>query len=117
MKQVDCTFHLSFSTQNADKLPRPSSMKNDLENLFSEVLDKYLHYYEAEGEEVHLILGDELTIEDDEDDDGDMQDPSICPHGSLWSRCKDPKCHEEMCRVEAEAYCPHGTLAGCPKCS
>jgi hypothetical protein len=44
-------------------------------------------------------------------------DPARCPHGLLWLKCKDSKCFEELCRVEDAAYCPHGTLAGCPKCS
>jgi hypothetical protein len=68
MKQVDCTFNLSFSTQNADKLPAPRLMKQQLEAVFGNALDNYLYNRDVEGEEVHLILGDELTIEDEEPD-------------------------------------------------
>jgi hypothetical protein len=68
MKQVDCTFHLSFSTKDADKLPAPRLMKQHLETVFGHALDKYLHNRDVEGEEVHLILGDELTIEDLDED-------------------------------------------------
>lgn len=44
------------------------------------------------------------------------KDPSICPHGSAWFLCKEKSCIEEMIRVEDEAYCEHGYLAGCPTC-
>lgn len=45
------------------------------------------------------------------------ENPAICPHGKLWVTCKEKECVEEMIRVEDEAYCPHGFLAGCPVCS
>lgn len=64
MKQVDCNFLLNFTTEDADKLPKPKQMKHDLEELFSTVLDSYLDKKGVAGNEVHLFLGDELTIED-----------------------------------------------------
>lgn len=56
---------------------------------------------------------------DDEEDIRQFEhkpDPSICPHGNRYIRCKEPECIEEMDRAEAAAYCPHGFLAGCPTC-
>ena len=64
MKQVDCNFLLNFTTGDADRLPTPRQMKYDLEELFATVLDSYLDKKGVTGEEVHYILGEDLTIED-----------------------------------------------------
>jgi hypothetical protein len=64
MKQVNCNFELNITTEDSDKLPNPRQMKHDLEELFSAALDEYLDKIKVEGEEVHFILGDDLTIED-----------------------------------------------------
>ena len=45
------------------------------------------------------------------------QNPSICPHGILYIKCKKPECVQAMMDAEAAAYCPHGFLAGCPECT
>lgn len=63
MKQVNCNFLLDFTTEDADKLPKPRQMKHDLEELFAAVLDSYLDKKGVTGNEVHLFLGDELTFE------------------------------------------------------
>lgn len=47
----------------------------------------------------------------------EVKDPSICPCGNQYSRCKTQACIDEMCEAEAAAYCPHGFLAGCPTCT
>ena len=64
MKQIDCNFLLSFTTEDASKLPKPRQMKHDLEELFAIAVDSYLDKLSIEGNEVHYILGDELTIEE-----------------------------------------------------
>ena len=64
MKQVSCNFELNITTEDGDKLPNPRQMKHDIEELFSATLDGYLDKINVEGEEVHFILGDELTVDD-----------------------------------------------------
>lgn len=64
MKQVECNFYLNLTTENGDKLPKPRQMKHDIEELFAAALDSYMSKLEVESNEVHLILGDELTIDD-----------------------------------------------------
>jgi len=44
-------------------------------------------------------------------------DPSICRHGNTFVKCKEPECRKELLDAEANAYCPHGFLAGCPTCA
>ena len=64
MKQVECSFYLNLTTEDGDKLPKPRQMKHDIEELFAAVLDSYMSKLEVESNEVHFILGDELTIDD-----------------------------------------------------
>lgn len=49
-------------------------------------------------------------------DESNVKDPSICPHGNQYLWCDESECIDEMCRLEAAAYCEHGFLVGCPTC-
>lgn len=64
MKQVQANFLLEFTSDDASGLPSPAQMKHDLEELFATVLDSYLDKKNVEGNEAHLILAYDLTIED-----------------------------------------------------
>jgi len=47
----------------------------------------------------------------------ESNDPTRCPHGERWFRCKEKECIKEMYRLEDAATCPHGFLVGCPTCT
>ncbi len=64
MKQVDGSFLLNFTTENINELPVARQMNNEIQELFAAVLDNYLSNKNIEGNEVHLILCDDFTIED-----------------------------------------------------
>ena len=64
MKQVDGSFLLNFTTENINELPGARQMNNEIQELFAAVLDNYLSNKNIEGNEVHLILCDDFTIED-----------------------------------------------------
>ncbi len=64
MKQVDGSFLLNFTTENINELPSARQMNNEIQELFAAVLDDYLSNKNIEGNEVHLILCDDFTIED-----------------------------------------------------
>ena len=64
MKQVDGSFLLNFTTENINELPSARQMNNEIQELFAVVLDNYLSNKNIEGNEVHLILCDDFTIED-----------------------------------------------------
>jgi hypothetical protein len=66
MKDVEGTFYLKLTTDN--ELPKARQMTNDIQEMFARVLDSYLHSKNVEGEEVHFILCDELTINEVVDD-------------------------------------------------
>jgi hypothetical protein len=66
-KIVSGEYFLSFTTKNVNELPKPSTMNHEIQELFAGVLDKYLSDRNIEGEEVHLILCDGISIEDEEE--------------------------------------------------
>lgn len=66
MKQVDATYELQFTTEDAQQLPAARQMNIDLQELFAAVLDSYLSDKNISANEVHLMLCDELFIEDHE---------------------------------------------------
>ena len=68
MKQIDGNFYLNFTTEDVIGLPTPRQMTNDIQELFAAVLDDYLNEKNIEGNEVHLILCDDLTIEEYSED-------------------------------------------------
>jgi hypothetical protein len=63
-KRVMCTFELDFTTDDTDKLPEPSQLERFLEEKFSEIIDSYVFDKDIEPNEMHLILADNLTIEE-----------------------------------------------------
>ena len=65
MKIVDGSFLVNFTTENINELPSARQMNNELQELFAAVLDNYLSSKNIEGNEVHLILCDDFTIEDE----------------------------------------------------
>ena len=65
MKIVDGSFLVNFTTENINELPSARQMNNELQELFAAVLDNYLSSKNIEGSEVHLILCDDFTIEDE----------------------------------------------------
>tara|TARA_R110000850_G_scaffold165803_3_gene290858 strand:+ start:5700 stop:5903 length:204 start_codon:yes stop_codon:yes gene_type:complete len=67
MKQVDASFLVNFTTENISELPSARQMNHDLQELFAAALDHYLSDKNIEGNEVHLILCDDFTIEDYEE--------------------------------------------------
>ena len=67
MKQVDGSFLVTFTTENVNELPTPRQMNNDIQELFAAVLDQYLHNKDITGNEVHLVLCDDFTIDDYEE--------------------------------------------------
>jgi hypothetical protein len=68
MKQIDANFYLNFTTENADNLPSPRQMNNDIQELFAAVLDNYLSNKDIGSNEVHLILCDDFAIDDYDED-------------------------------------------------
>ena len=64
MKQIDGNFMVSFTTENVNELPTARKMNDDIQELFAAVLDQYLSNKNIEGNEVHLVLCDDFTIED-----------------------------------------------------
>jgi len=67
-KQVDGSFIVNFTTENINELPTDRQMNNDIQELFAAALDQYLHNKNIEGLEAHLVLCDDFTIEDKEED-------------------------------------------------
>ena len=67
-KQVDGSFIVNFTTENVNELPTARQMSNDIQELFAATLDQYLHNKNIEGSEVHLVLCDDFSIEDKEED-------------------------------------------------
>ena len=65
MKIVDGSFLVNFTTEDINELPSARQMNNELQELFAAVLDNYLSSKNIEGNEVHLILCDDFTIEDE----------------------------------------------------
>lgn len=62
MRNVTCTFNLDFTTRDYDKLPTGHKIKLDLEDLFANQVEEYLHKLGVSSEEVHLILGEEIYV-------------------------------------------------------
>ena len=66
LNRIEGTFHLDFTT--GDELPKASQMKAAIEDIFSHVLDSYLHSNNIEGNEVHFVMCDDFTITKEQDD-------------------------------------------------
>ncbi len=67
-KIVEGNFIVNFTTENVNELPAASQMNSDIQELFAATLDQYLYNKKIEGLEVHLVLCDDFTIEDKEED-------------------------------------------------
>ena len=63
-KQIDGNYLLSFTTDDDSKLPKPRQMQREIQEVLAAALDSYLHKKGISGNEVHLILCDDFTIED-----------------------------------------------------
>lgn len=55
-KRVTGEYHLEFTTEQYDCLPKMRQLDNELQELFAATLDNYLHKKGIETQEVHLIL-------------------------------------------------------------
>ena len=56
MKRVSGEYILECTTEQGCCVPRHRKIDNDIQELFAEVLDTYLHNKGIQTNEVHLIL-------------------------------------------------------------